>query len=85
MTSNLFNRFGFLPFKNAKFLSIFLCLQPDHLNLDLERPHFEGIDMHRSAEPNKDDTRNRHYENVTYEELQRRNREKYAIKHTGYY
>ncbi|XP_055320097.1 uncharacterized protein LOC129577320 [Sitodiplosis mosellana] len=60
-------------------------LQPNHLNLDLERPHFKGINTHHTADPNKDDTRNRHYENVTYEELQRKNREQYAIKHTVYY
>ncbi|XP_031641008.1 OCIA domain-containing protein 1-like [Contarinia nasturtii] len=54
--------------------------KPNHLNLDLERPHFDGIDS-----PKKDDNRAVHIENITYEELQRRNREKYAVKHNGYY
>lgn len=55
--------------------------QPNHLNLDLERPDFKGIDSLLSVQPTKDDK----LPYVTYEELQRKNREQYAIKHTRYY
>lgn len=56
-------------------------LQPNHLNLDFERPHFEGIDAHYHLTESKDDEIKNY---VTYEELQRINRERYAIKHTKY-
>lgn len=62
----------------------FFFLQPNHLNLDLERPHFNGIDANRSSETNRN-SKHEHPQNyVTYEELQRKNREQYAIKHTVY-
>lgn len=60
-----------------------LSLQPNHLNLDFDRPHFEGIDTHyQSIEASQKDNEIKKY--VTYEELQRKNREQYAIKHTKY-
>lgn len=60
----------------------FLHLQPNHLNLDFERPHFEGIDAHQISKAAQKDDEIKNY--VTYEELQRKNRERYAIKHTMY-
>lgn len=60
-----------------------LSLQPNHLNLDFERPHFEGIDIyHHLIEAAQKNTEIKRY--VTYEELQRKNREQYAIKNTKY-
>lgn len=56
-------------------------LQPNHLNLDFERPHFEGIDVYHLEASQKNDNIKKY---VTYEELQRKNREQYAIKHTKY-
>lgn len=58
------------------------------MNLDFERPHFEGMDIHRLLEPNNDENRAVHIKtvgNITYEELQRKNREKYALKYAKYY
>lgn len=63
--------------------SLLLSLQPNHLNLDFERPHFEGIDIHHQLiEASKNGDEIKKY--VTYEELQRKNREQYALKHTKY-
>lgn len=63
--------------------AFFFLLQPNHLNLDFERPHFEGIDaQHQLIEASQKDDETKKY--VTYEELQRKNREQYAIKHTKY-
>lgn len=60
-----------------------LSLQPNHLNLDFERPHFEGIDIyHQLIEAAQKNSEIKKY--VTYEELQRKNREQYAIKNTKY-
>lgn len=56
-------------------------MQPNHLNLDLERPHFEGINSHLLAESKSNNERSHPMKYVTYEELKRINREKYAIKH----
>lgn len=65
-------------------LNLYL-FQPNHLNLDFDRPDFKGIDAFRSHDTIKDNKSSIPPNYVTYEELQRKNREKYAIKHTVYY
>lgn len=64
---------------------LFYILQPNHLNLDFERPHFEGIDIHHQLIEASKKAADEIKTYVTYEELQRKNREQYAIKHTKYY
>lgn len=51
----------------------------------MERPQFDGIDSHRPNQSGAHNEDTRHEKYVTYEELQRKNREEYAIKHTVSY